>query len=177
MQMQVEAKRLEEIITDCCTEFAENGPPCWSTTASICTPLPSSGAWKGGRHLQPAEGGARKRWENQPCKGDDGPDGCNPDANAQQSDAKKRKAKQSKEKQTKVEESRVDIFAAFAGGDADLLSALRGFETMRAKIKKPMTDDAKRRMLARLVKLSGDRDTQIAILHQSEDRCWAGCSS
>ena len=45
---------------------------------------------------------------------------------------------------------------------------------MRVKIKKPMTDDAKKRMLARLVKLSGDREAQIAILHQSEDRCWAG---
>ena len=175
MQMQVEAKRLEEIITDCCTEFAENGS----------TLLVNDGEYLYSASLLRRMGkvddisnlrreAARKRWENQPCKGDDGPDGCNPDANAQQSDAKKRKAKQSKEKQTKVEESRVDIFAAFAGGDADLLSALRGFETMRAKIKKPMTDDAKRRMLARLVKLSGDRDTQIAILHQSEDRCWAG---
>lgn len=175
MQMQVEAKHLEEIITDCCTEFAENGS----------TLLVNDGEYLYSASLLRRMGkvddisnlrreAARKRWENQPCKGDDEPDVCNPDANAQQSDAKKRKAKQRKAKQTKAEESRVDIFAAFAGGDADLLSALRGFETMRAKIKKPMTDDAKRRMLARLVKLSGDRDTQIAILHQSEDRCWAG---
>ena len=71
-------------------------------------------------------------------------------------------------------QSKADIFAALAGGDADLLAALRGFEAMRVKIKKPMTDDAKRRMLARLVKLTGDRENQIAILHQSEDRCWAG---
>ena len=175
MQMQVEAKHLEEIITDCCTEFAENGS----------TLLVNDGEYLYSASLLRRMGkvddisnlrreAARKRWENQPCKGADGPDGCRPDANAQQNDAKKRKAKQSKEKQTKAEESRVDIFAAFAGGDADLLSALRGFETMRAKIKKPMTDDAKRRMLARLVKLAGDRETQIAILHQSEDRCWAG---
>ena len=178
MQMQVEAKRLEEIITDCCTEFAENGSTLLVNDGEY---LYSASLLRGMGKVDDISNlrreAARKRWENQPCKGDDGPDGCNPDANAQQSDAKKRKAKQSKEKQTKVEESRVDIFAAFAGGDADLLSALRGFETMRAKIKKPMTDDAKRRMLARLVKLSGDRDTQIAILHQSEDRCWPGCSS
>ena len=27
MQMQVEASRVEQIITDCCTEFTENGKP------------------------------------------------------------------------------------------------------------------------------------------------------
>lgn len=56
-----------------------------------------------------------------------------------------------------------------------MLSALQGFEEMRVKIKKPMTDQAKKRLLTELEKLApGDRETQIAILHQSEDRCWAG---
>lgn len=175
MQMQVDANRLQDIITDCCTEFAENGS----------TLLVNDGEYLYSASLLRRMGkvddisnlrreAARKRWENQPCKGEDGPGGCKEDANAKQSDAKKRKAKQTKADQSRAEQSKADIFAAFAGGDADLLAALRGFEAMRVKIKKPMTDDAKRRMLARLVKLAGDRETQIAILHQSEDRCWAG---
>lgn len=175
MQMQVDANRLQDIITDCCTEFAENGS----------TLLVNDGEYLYSASLLRRMGkvddisnlrreAARKRWENQPCKCADGSDGCKQDANAKQSDAKKRKAKQTKADQSRAEQSKADIFAAFAGGDADLLAALRGFEAMRVKIKKPMTDDAKRRMLARLVKLAGDRETQIAILHQSEDRCWAG---
>ena len=175
MQMQVDANRLQDIITDCCTEFAENGS----------TLLVNDGEYLYSASLLRRMGkvddisnlrreAARKRWENQPCKGADGSDGCKQDANAKQSDAKKRKAKQTKADQSRAEQSKADIFAAFAGGDADLLAALRGFEAMRVKIKKPMTDDAKRRMLARLVKLAGDRENQIAILHQSEDRCWAG---
>lgn len=175
MQMQVDANRLQDIITDCCTEFAENGS----------TLLVNDGEYLYSASLLRRMGkvddisnlrreAARKRWENQPCKGADGSDGCKQNANAKQSDAKKRKAKQTKADQSRAEQSKADIFAAFAGGDADLLAALRGFEAMRVKIKKPMTDDAKRRMLARLVKLAGDRETQIAILHQSEDRCWAG---
>ena len=71
-------------------------------------------------------------------------------------------------------QSKADIFAAFAGGDADLLAALRGFEEMRVKIKKPMTDRAKKLLLTELEKLSLDRVEQIAILNQSITRCWAG---
>ena len=154
MQMQVDANRLQDIITDCCTEFAENGS----------TLLVNDGEYLYSASLLRRMGkvddisnlrreAARKRWENQPCKGADGSDGCKQDANAKQSDAKKRKAKQTKADQSRAEQSKADIFAAFAGGDADLLAALRGFEAMRVKIKKPMTDDAKRRMLARLGKL------------------------
>ena len=97
MQMQVEAKRLEEIITDCCTEFAENGS----------TLLVNDGEYLYSASLLRRMGkvddisnlrreAARKRWENQPCKGADGADGCNTDANAQQNNANKRKAKQRK---------------------------------------------------------------------------------
>ena len=136
MQMQVDANRLQDIITDCCTEFAENGS----------TLLVNDGEYLYSASLLRRMGkvddisnlrreAARKRWENQPCKGSDGSDGCKQDANAKQSDAKKRKAKQSKEKQSR--ESKADIFAAFAGGDADLLAALRGFEAMRGKSKSP----------------------------------------
>ena len=176
MQMQVEASYLEQIITDCCTEFAENGS----------TLLVNDGEYLYSASLLRRMGkvddisnlrreAAQKRWKNQPCKADDGSGASTSNANAEQNGAKKRKAKQSKPKQSKAEESKKDIFADFACGDADLLAALRGFNEMRVKIKKPMTEQAKKRLVTELEKLApGDRDTQIAILHQSEDRCWAG---
>nr|WP_326184242.1 DUF4373 domain-containing protein [uncultured Oscillibacter sp.] len=175
MQMQVDASRLEQIITDCCTEFSEDGH----------TLLVNDGKYLFSTSLLRRMGkvddisnlrreAARKRWENQPCKVSGGSDGCNGDANAEQSDANKRKAKQSKEKQSKGKETKADIFGDFASGDAELLSALQGFEEMRVKIKKPMTDRAKKLMLTELVKLSTDRNTQIAILNQSVSRSWAG---
>ena len=161
MQMQVEASHLEQIITDCCTEFAENGSTLLVNDIS---------------NLR--REAAQKRWKNQPCKADDGGGGASTsNANAEQTDANKRKAKQSKEKQSKAEEKKAKetIFADFASGDADLLSALQDFEAMRNRIKKPMTDQAKKRLVTELEKLApGDRDAQIAILHQSEDHCWAG---
>lgn len=84
---------------------------------------------------------------------------------------KKTKAKQSKAKEKKEKET---IFSDFAGEDAEMLAALRGFEEMRVKIKKPMTDRAKKLMLTELRKLSEDREEQIAILDQSVKRSWAG---
>lgn len=51
-----------------------------------------------------------------------------------------------------------NIFAAYAAGDIDLLAALQGFEEMRIKIKKPMTDRAKTLLLGELQKLSANRD-------------------
>lgn len=177
MQMQVEASRLEQIITDCCTEFAENGS----------TLLVNDGEYLYSASLLRRMGkvddisnlrreAAQKRWKNQPCKADDGSGASTSNANAEQTDANKRKAKQSKEKQSKAEEKKAKetIFADFASGDADLLSALQGFEEMRVKIKKPMTDRAKKLMLTELRKLSEDREEQIAILDQSVKRSWAG---
>ncbi len=55
-----------------------------------------------------------------------------------------------------------------------MLAALRGFEEMRVKIRKPMTDRAKKLMLTELRKLSENREEQIAILDQSVKRSWAG---
>lgn len=175
MQMQVEASKLEQIINDCCTEFSENGN----------TLLVNDGEYLYSASLLRRMGkvddisnlrreAARKRWENKPCKTSGNSDGCSDDANAGQEQSKEKK---SKEKQSKAEQrkEKQNIFSDFACGDADLLSALRGFEEMRVKIKKPMTDQAKKRLLTELEKLApGDRETQIAILHQSEDRCWAG---
>ena len=175
MQMQVEASKLEQIINDCCTEFSENGN----------TLLVNDGEYLYSVSLLRRMGkvddisnlrreAARKRWENKPCKTSGNSDGCSDDANAGQEQSKEKK---SKEKQSKAEQrkEKQNIFSDFACGDADLLSALQGFEEMRVKIKKPMTDQAKKRLLTELEKLApGDRETQIAILHQSEDRCWAG---
>lgn len=175
MQMQVEASKLEQIINDCCTEFSENGN----------TLLVNDGEYLYSASLLRRMGkvddisnlrreAARKRWENKPCKTSGNSEGCSDDANAGQEQYKEKK---SKEKQSKAEQrkEKKNIFSDFACGDADLLSALQGFEEMRVKIKKPMTDQAKKRLLTELEKLApGDRETQIAILHQSEDRCWAG---
>lgn len=175
MQMQVEASKLEQIINDCCTEFSENGN----------TLLVNDGEYLYSASLLRRMGkvddisnlrreAARKRWENKPCKTSSNSDGCSDDANAGQEQSKEKK---SKEKQSKAEQrkEKQNIFSDFACGDADLLSALQGFEEMRVKIKKPMTDQAKKRLLTELEKLApGDRETQIAILHQSEDRCWSG---
>ena len=174
MQMQVEASKLEQIINDCCTEFSENGN----------TLLVNDGEYLYSASLLRRMGkvddisnlrreAARKRWENKPCKTSGNYDGCSDDANAghEQSKEKKSKEKQSKAEQRKEKQN---IFSDFACGDADLLSALQGFEEMRVKIKKPMTDRAKKLLLTELVKLAVDRDTQIAILNQSITRCWAG---
>lgn len=65
-----------------------------------------------------------------------------------------------------------DVWAEYAGEDAELLSALRDFEVMRVKRKKPMTDRARKLLLAELDKLASDREIKIAILYQSIVRCW-----
>lgn len=55
----------------------------------------------------------------------------------------------------------------------DVRSAFDDFAKMRkTKLKKPMTDNAVKRMLNKLNSLSTDESTQIAILNQSEDNCW-----
>lgn len=52
-------------------------------------------------------------------------------------------------------------------------SAFDDFAKMRkTKLKKPMTDNAVKRMLNKLNSLSTDESIQIAILNQSEDNCW-----
>lgn len=65
-----------------------------------------------------------------------------------------------------------DRFAAFAGDDKELLSALRDFADMRNKKKKPLTDKARDRLLAKLEK-DFPRDQWVAVLNQSVDKGWA----
>jgi len=66
----------------------------------------------------------------------------------------------------------LDAFADFAGDNELLLQALRDFEDMRKKIRKPMTDKAKQMLVEKLQKLSPDAETQIAILNQSILHSW-----
>ena len=56
--------------------------------------------------------------------------------------------------------------------DGPLLDALRGFEEMRRKSRKPLTDRAKALLLGNLRKLSQDEATQVAILEQSILKGW-----
>lgn len=53
-----------------------------------------------------------------------------------------------------------------------LLDALKDFEAMRVKIKKPMTPRARKLLLGNLRKLSSDEGEQIAILEQSILHGW-----
>lgn len=53
-----------------------------------------------------------------------------------------------------------------------LLNALKDFEAMRVKIRKPMTPRARKLLLGHLRKLSGDEGEQIAILEQSILHGW-----
>lgn len=72
-----------------------------------------------------------------------------------------------KDKEIKNKKS---IYRDFAGDDKELLSALEEFESMRNRIKKPLTDGAKKRMLTILSKYP--RDQWIPIINQSVDHCW-----
>ena len=51
--------------------------------------------------------------------------------------------------------------------------AWKGFETMRTKIRKPMTDRAKAMIVLELAKLRAQGHDPIAVLAQSEVRAWA----
>ena len=64
-----------------------------------------------------------------------------------------------------------DLFSDFAGGDEELLSTLREFERMRNKIKKPMTEGPKKRLLQKLQK-EFNPASWTAVLEQSIDHCW-----
>ena len=64
-------------------------------------------------------------------------------------------------------------FDVFAEGQEDLREALREFEKMREKIKRPLTDGAKERLVLKLRK-EFPPEQWIPILNQSTDNCWRG---
>lgn len=64
-----------------------------------------------------------------------------------------------------------NIYKAFAGDDSALFDALKEFDAYRKLKKKPMTDNAKERLLKRLKTFP--REEWVDILHQSIDCGWA----
>lgn len=68
-------------------------------------------------------------------------------------------------------EKKADAFSAFAADDSELLSALRDFEKMRNKIKKPLTDRAKTMLINKLRKEFHPEDW-IPALERSISHCW-----
>lgn len=70
-------------------------------------------------------------------------------------------------------EGKVDVWYTYADGNDLLLSALRDFEVMRNKVRKPMTPRSRNMLLTRLDKLSGgDAKLKIALLEQSIFHSW-----
>lgn len=67
-----------------------------------------------------------------------------------------------------------DVFFEFAKGNENLLEALKEFQKMRTKKKKPLTDRAKKLLCTSLEKLSSDPEIQARIVDQSTERCWDG---
>lgn len=66
------------------------------------------------------------------------------------------------------------VFEDYAGEDAALLEALRGFDQMRTKIKKPMTDVARKRLVQKLDKLAAEHPgmDKVDVLEESVLHCW-----
>ena len=77
------------------------------------------------------------------------------------------------EKEKELEkELKIELYKDFAAGDSELYQALKEHESMRKKIKKPMTDGAKKRLISELQKYP--REDWIPMLNQSTDHCWQG---
>ena len=78
------------------------------------------------------------------------------------------------EKEKEKKPAAPDAFVAFANGNENLLEALKEFQKMRTKKKKPLTDRSKKLLCTSLAKLSSDPETQARIVDQSTERCWDG---
>ena len=74
--------------------------------------------------------------------------------------------------ETKPKGGRVDVFTSFCGEDKELLQALRDFEVMRNKSKKPLTDKAKTMLLNKLQ--TYPQNQWVEIINQSVFRSWQG---
>lgn len=70
-------------------------------------------------------------------------------------------------------EKKTDVFTDFANGDGELLEALKDFEEMRKRIKKPMTDKAKK-LICNKLKSDYSPADWIAALNQSIENSWQG---
>lgn len=66
------------------------------------------------------------------------------------------------------------VFEDYAGEDAALLEALRAFDQMRTKIKKPMTDVARKRLTQKLDKLAAEHPgmDKVDVIEEAVLHCW-----
>ena len=78
----------------------------------------------------------------------------------------------SKEEDVVQKEKKHDPFVIYAGSDKKMLQALKDFEEMRKKIKKPLTDKAKELLINKLKDYPIEE--QIPVIEQSVERAWAG---
>ena len=65
-----------------------------------------------------------------------------------------------------------DVFADYAGANGELLAALTDFEAMRKKIKRPLTDRAKRMLCKRLDELAAEPVAKVGMLNEAVLHCW-----
>lgn len=65
-----------------------------------------------------------------------------------------------------------NIYEEFAHGDSELLDALKEYDAYRKLKKKPLTPEAKKRLLKRLTTMSNEPKTWVKMLYQSIDQGW-----
>ena len=94
-----------------------------------------------------------------------------PTNNRQSIDKQPTTLKESKERK---ERKNKEIIKENFDCSPEFAEALEGFEEMRKRIKKPLTDRAKKLMLKELSQLAPDEETQIKILDQSTKNSWQG---
>ncbi|MEA4955028.1 MAG: DUF4373 domain-containing protein [Pseudoflavonifractor sp.] len=84
-----------------------------------------------------------------------------------------RKAKKRKENIPPISpKGDAGVFEKYAGDDSALLQALKDFNTMRNKIKKPMTDRAKSMLTTKLDGLAESSKEKMEILDEAVLHCW-----
>ena len=81
---------------------------------------------------------------------------------------------QSNKKDIKADKPPKDAFAVFAGEDKKLLEALREFEQMRRKIKKPFANENSKERFVHELERKIPPGEIVEALYQSVDHCWQG---
>ena len=76
------------------------------------------------------------------------------------------------EEDIKKENKNKSVLEEFAAGDSELLDALNEFKKFRRLQKKPLTDNAQKRLCKKLEAFK--REDWVAILYQSIDQGWSG---
>lgn len=109
----------------------------------------------------------------QPANGDlQSADGDSPTANATIVKYSKPKHSKGKEKAAGTPPP-ADVFADYAGTDAELFAALKDFEDMRKKINCPLTTDRARNMICnQLDELAKTSQKKIELLNYAILKCW-----